>query len=76
MTDEDGTKEEDIHFLLHKARNYMNYVAIPTYGEEITTICQNKDAYCAQWALDNWCETDAECKFPKKAMFDNRLAFI
>ena len=48
---EDGTREEDIHWIIVKTQNYMNQVVPKKFGRDTDKLCRNKSDHCAWWAL-------------------------
>ena len=47
----DGSREEDIQWILGKARNYMNYIVPEKFEEGMEDLCLNNNDHCAWWAL-------------------------
>ena len=60
LTGDDGTLPQDVQWILRKARNYMNEVAIDKHGDDIREICQNFHERCALWALQGECDNNRE----------------
>jgi hypothetical protein len=60
MSDEDGTKKEDIYYLIHKARNYMKFIVPQKFKADMYDTCTNKYERCAMWALDGMCDSEPE----------------
>eukprot|EP00934_Nitzschia_sp_Nitz4_P001897 Nitzschia sp. Nitz4//scaffold146_size56529//19882//20542//NITZ4_006574-RA/size56529-exonerate_est2genome-gene-0.34-mRNA-1//-1//CDS//3329536629//1897//frame0 len=52
----DGTTEQDIQYILTKGRNYMKFVAMESFSEEVIARCKNKHANCAVWAALGQCQ--------------------
>jgi hypothetical protein len=59
---EDGTRPEDIIYLLAKARNYMKFVVSKNMGPGVVARCKNQKEDCGYWALDQECDSNTECK--------------
>ena len=61
----DGTKPEDVTWIVQKARNYVQRVVPFRYNLGLTRLCKNLHEMCSIWALRGECETNSQCKcFP------------
>jgi hypothetical protein len=59
---EDDTREEDIVWLIGKARSYMHNVVPYKFDYGMGELCKNKHAKCAWWALFGECTANPDCK--------------
>jgi hypothetical protein len=62
LTFPDGTREQDIYWILNKARNYMRNVVEETVGDDVLEICKNQHEHCAYWALIGECTENPKCE--------------
>lgn len=64
---DDGTKPEDILYMLGKARNYKKHLIQRVQGEDNTKVleeeCKNKHVQCAHWGATGECGRSARCEW-------------
>ena len=62
MYDVDGTKKQDVLYVLKKARNYMEKIVPWKFNEGMRSVCKNTHEMCALWAVWGECENTKDCK--------------
>jgi hypothetical protein len=59
---DDGTRVEDIEWIIVKARNYMEMVVPDKFDEGMDALCKNNHETCSWWALMGHCESNSDCE--------------
>lgn len=63
----DGTKEEDVQWIIQKSRNYIRKVVPSVFEEGMPSICRNTHEMCSIWAMQGECDNNLEYMLPNCA---------
>lgn len=64
LVGEDGTKKEDVQWIIQKSRNYMRQVVPDMFEEGMASICKNTHEMCSIWAMQGECDNNAAYMLP------------
>jgi hypothetical protein len=63
----DGTREEDVQWIIQKSRNYIRKVVPEYFQEGMPGICKNTHEMCSIWAMQGECDSNAVYMLPNCA---------